>query len=273
MLIRLLAAAALTAIAPLQNAHAAPPSEPSRTPVTGPLVREAADVVVDGEREQWRLEWAKPPLAACEASDPIWFTCPCSGFAFGEKGELNLVRSRGGQDVERMELTPLFDADLADGGGAAVVSRWKPLPEDEKDPEDPGLAGRLRNRPVRKVMAFADYNHDRQATEFVLQVATLPCGKRIGALIGVAKGAKMLHAFGTAEHPYQLLLLRLDHWKALLKATGPLRRVDWSCEDHGSDTQTELELNVDPKGFHVKEREYECTDDGRRGKLLKTTVR
>ncbi|HEX7578811.1 MAG TPA: hypothetical protein VF580_02340, partial [Thermoanaerobaculia bacterium] len=147
MPIRLLAAAALTAIVPLQEASSATPKTPSKSPA-GSLVREAADVVVGGVREQWRLEWAKPPLPACEASDPIWFTCPCSGFAFGEKGELNLVRSRGGQDVERMELTPLFDADLADGGGAAVVSRWKPLPEDEKDPEDPGLAGRLRNRPV-----------------------------------------------------------------------------------------------------------------------------
>ena len=57
-----------------------------------PVIREEHKVVVDGVEEHWRLEWASPPKPACPPDDPVWMTCPCSGFAFGERGNLVLVR-------------------------------------------------------------------------------------------------------------------------------------------------------------------------------------
>jgi hypothetical protein len=42
-----------------------------------PIVREEAQVIVDGDKEIWRLVWRTPPTLDCV--DPgIWWACPCS---------------------------------------------------------------------------------------------------------------------------------------------------------------------------------------------------
>lgn len=225
---------------------------------------------IGGRTELWRLEWEKPPLPACEAGDAMWITCPCAGFAFGERGLLDLVRLRDGKEVERLPLTPLFAEGIVDYGAVAILRRAEPSEADFKDElEDPGLAGRVRTRPSERVLDLADYEHDGQAREFLLQVAAAPCGKRMHVAVGVSRADPRLHVLHSLAYPERPLVLRIDHWQALRQAAAPPRRVDWPCGDHGSDTETELELRADQHGIAVHEREYLCTKAGERGRLLR----
>ena len=88
--------------------------------VVAEILREQRDVVVDGAREQWRLVWKGKPQPACAPDDGLedgWLTCPCDGFAFGEQGDLDLVRLAGTSPEDRLSLTPLFDPDWVPLGG------------------------------------------------------------------------------------------------------------------------------------------------------------
>jgi hypothetical protein len=238
------------------------------------MIREEHKVVVDGIEEIWRLEWANPPSPTCSPDQPEWMTCPCEGFAFGERGNLALVRNRPGREAERLSLSQLFRGDL-DGPGEAgevVLRRWD---VDEKDIEKSAsadFASQVRARPIASVMRLGDYDHDGRATEFLLQVGTLPCGKQMSVAIGVSRRTDRLHAFGTVEHPERPLVLEASHWAALMKANAPIKVVDWVCGDHGSETETELELSADADGIHATRSEYKCKDDGSRGEFIDKEV-
>jgi len=66
------------------------------------------------------LVWKAPPHPVCEPVDTS-LTCPCTGFAYGEAGDLDLVRLRDGKEIDRTNLNSFFtDAPEA----AAVVQRW-----------------------------------------------------------------------------------------------------------------------------------------------------
>src|SRR5215468_5137211 len=71
-----------------------------------PLVRERQVVVVRGVPEIWEMRWKEPPKPACEPNE-ISLTCPCIGFAYGEGGELTLVRIRLGVQFDSLDLMPL----------------------------------------------------------------------------------------------------------------------------------------------------------------------
>ena len=84
-------------------------------------------MTVDGVAEIWRLEWLTVPRLVCQPNDASWSACPCAGFAFGEAGELDLVRLR---DSQRGRSTP-SDAALLERGrdrqaprGALALQRW-----------------------------------------------------------------------------------------------------------------------------------------------------
>ena len=63
-----------------------------------PIIREERNIVIDGVEERWRLEWVSTPSPACAPPvEPGWMNCPCEGFAFGERGDLVLVRKKPGQ--------------------------------------------------------------------------------------------------------------------------------------------------------------------------------
>src|SRR5205085_690506 len=124
-----------------------------------------------GVREIWRLVWEAPPKPACAAGTADWYTCPCIGFAFGERGRLDLVRLRGGHEVERMSLAPLFDEDETDAPGEVTLRRVEPSESDhDGDLEDEDLPGLVAHRPSDRILELADYDHDGRATEFLLQV-------------------------------------------------------------------------------------------------------
>lgn len=241
-----------------------------------PVTREEHKVVVDGVEEHWRLEWATPPSPACSPDEPdVWSTCPCSGFAFGERGNLVLVRKKPGGDEERFALRQLFAGDFDAPGnvGEVVLRRWDVQEEDMDQSDSPDFAERVQARPPATVMRFRDYDHDGQATEFILQVGTLPCGKKMSVAIGVSRQNPRLHAFRTTEHPERPLVLQAWQWESLLGAKAPIKVTDWKCGDHGSDAETELELAVDENGIHATNWTYECDQDGRRGKFTGKEVR
>ena len=66
-----------------------------------PNIREEQQVVVNGVTETWRLQWKSPPHPECDASEgmAMAITCPCQGFAFGESGDLDVVRLRNGSEI------------------------------------------------------------------------------------------------------------------------------------------------------------------------------
>jgi len=233
-----------------------------------PIIREEHKIIIDGVEESWRLEWVNTPSPACTPPDnPDWMNCPCEGFAFGERGDLVLVRKRPGQKEERLRLGLLFSEAPADFG-EAVLQRWDVQARDYTESETPGFASRLQARPIVQIMRFGDYDHDGSATEFVLQIGTLPCGKRMSVVVGVSRHNKRLHAFSSVRHPETPLVLQAEHWESLLSAKGPINVIHWRCWDHASDTEKELELKAEKGRIHVTLREYECKKNGR-GRLIK----
>jgi len=238
----------------------------------GFVIREEHKVLVDDVEELWQLQWTSAPKPACSPVQPEWVTCPCNGFAFGESGDLALVRKRPEHEDERLELGQFFDEklDVPAKKGEAVLRRWDVEDTDIDDSDASDFASRVQARSNAQMMHFGDYDHDGRATEFLLQVGTLPCGKQMSVLIGISRSTPNLHAFGTAEHPEKPLVLQASHWKSLLQSQGPFKVVDWVCGDHGSDTAVDLELNADADGIHAKKMEYACNDDGTRGPRTNT---
>src|SRR5262245_12271591 len=86
------------------------------------VVREERTVEGAGASEVWRLEWIGETYGVCGPADTAgWYTCPCSGFEFGEAGELDLVRLRASKEIERLHLAPLFLSQWTPAGGLAVL--------------------------------------------------------------------------------------------------------------------------------------------------------
>jgi hypothetical protein len=225
-----------------------------------------------------------PPVPICPPDDPGWFTCPCEGFAFGESGDLDLVRVQRGKKVDRLQLTPLFaDQETpAWESKKAVLQRWPVIEKTDLENWDKAdSAGAIQlaefkeavmRRNAVPVLGVADFNQDGWATEFVLQVGVLPCGKRQSVLVGLSPGRPQLHVFGTAEHPDTPLVLSPNHWEQLKNTRHPVRVVSWACGDHGSEVQTEFTLSTDRAGIHAVREEFSCEAGREHGELLSREV-
>ena len=86
--------------------------------LAAPIVRDEAIVIVGGVKELWQLQWAEKPSPVCGMNDfDMATTCPCEGFAYGERGHLSLVRFRAGKIVEQKDLGSLFDDAETPGYG------------------------------------------------------------------------------------------------------------------------------------------------------------
>ena len=238
-----------------------------------PLVREEAKIFIDGVEETWVLEWKGPTVPACAPEDADWNTCPCMGFAFGEAGELDLVRKRPGREDERLALTPLFRHDEAPGPDSertwAVLRRWDVRANDQDNMESSTFPGSVKARPISKIMKFGDYDRDGRATEFLLQIGTLPCGKSMTIAVGISRKNPRLHAFSSLKKPEEPLILRTEQWASIRKTAASFRTVQWQCGDHGSEVQIEYLLQAGNGTIRATRRTYECTGKGKRGALQK----
>jgi hypothetical protein len=236
--------------------------------LANPLIREEQKITVNGMAEVWRLEWKSPPEeSACGPGDPARaMTCPCGGFAYGETGQLDLVRVANGREIDRLELTPLFEKVLIDQNGA-ILQKWPVEEKDFKDLDSEGFSERVRTRPIVQIMQFADYNHDGNSTEFFLQTDVAPCGKILGIVVGVTSKNPKLHVFGSTSNPDKPLILQKTEWEALRKSTGLVQVLDWPCGDHGNGSEVDMDLRTIDGAVQVLRREFECTEDGKRGQL------
>ncbi len=224
-----------------------------------PNVREEQKVMVDGVSETWRLQWMTNPKPECEPNQDSLY-CQCTGFAYGEAGELDLVRRRNGVEIDRLHLTPLF------AGGpfpseSAVIRRWEI--DYDKDPKDsqrqdfPLLVGK---RPTVQVMNFGDYDHTGWKNEFYLQSGAVACHTE-GFVVGVSKRNPRLHVLDTASSPGKPLYLSYGEWEALRGASGPIEVVDWSCGSHGAETETTVRLRWTADGITGSWCHYTCPPD------------
>ena len=233
-----------------------------------PIIREEKAVTVEGKAEIWRLEWKTKPTPACGADDAeISLTCPCSGFAFGEQGPLTLVRIRSDGSTEHLELGPLFEKKdnpvVGAVNGQAILQRWAPIESTGSDGDferahENDFATQVASRPVADVMQFSDFDHDGQATEFLFQVATLPCGKHQMVLIGVSKANPHLHVFASAEKPDEPLILGSWEWEALKESRGPIDVTDWPCGDHASEVEWRVHLWANSGVIHATKTHAYC---------------
>ena len=223
------------------------------TPATAELsasaiVREARDVSVDKVTEQWRLEWTSLPMPECMGS--VFLTCACAGFAFGDKGDLDLVRERAGAPAERLHLGPLFE------GHEARLRHWTPTPADLASAPAPPFA-KLSARAPATIMLLADFDHDGRATEFVLQVDAGPCGHTPSVVVGISKSNPSLHVFGTREKPGEPLTLdRPEFWERVARAPS-VDLVQVGCGDHGSMQESSVRVTADGD-LHARESLRPC---------------
>jgi hypothetical protein len=237
---------------------------------SGAVVRERQRVMVGSQAEAWRLEWRKPPELNCDPAGDDWYTCPYDGFAFGEEGELDLVRQVPGKPDERMHLTPLFKLGF-DGEAIARLPKWPVLKGDMDRKDSPGFTKMVYSRPIVRIMKLADYDHDGRATEFVLQIGAGPCGHRQTVLVGISRANPKLHVFGTVAHPDAPLVLESpDAWKQFLRSKGSCTVVSWPCGDHGSEEKVDIELVAETEGIRAFRLRYTCVAAGR-GRLLERT--
>jgi hypothetical protein len=228
------------------------------------LVREEQTVVVDGVTEIWRLEWAAAPAQHCEPTEES-LTCPCMGFAYGETGDLSLVRLRDGVEVDRLKLNSLFTES-----DKPVVQRWPAdYDKDFEGSKTEGFPAEATQRASVQLMHLADYDHDGRETEFYLQTEAVPCGKSTGVIVGLSKSNSRLHAFGTASNPDKALYLQKREWEALRDASGPVEVMDWRCGDHAAGTETKLRLHWTSRGIDGAWREFSCDDHDHPGHLTK----
>lgn len=232
-------------------------------------LREQRSVTVNGAVESWQLVWQGKPQSMCGPQDvEMAITCPCTGFAYGEVGKLALVRKRGGQQVDSMDLGLLF-ADLPfDQSDGMAAMAWRPMaPRDfdrASDGSSPAFLTEVAKRPGPRVMNMADYDHDGVASEFLIQVSAGPCGHTDYAAVGVSKANGKLHALGSKAHPDTPLVMPGRAWQALL-GSKPGRVVSYPCGDHGADQQEELALSAAGGAISVQRIMRACTDAGGAG--------
>lgn len=234
-----------------------------------PIVREERDVVVDSTVEHWRLEWRTQPQPACDPHDEDWYTCPCAGFAYGEKGQLDLVRRIPGKSDERFPLTPFFH-EYQMSAPLAVLPRWPVYDGDFDLRDSANFLEVVKRRPLVSIMNFADYDHDGRSTEFAFQIGAGPCGHEQSIVVGISKDNPHLHAFGTVAHPKDpLVFQRSSVWRSLLQSKGDTAVVEWPCWDHGSEEEARIELHATPRGIQAFRLLYSCIGDSSAHKLMK----
>ena len=241
-------------LAPSASAAAGVDKDPLAGLSLGTIFRDDEDLILDGVKENWRLEWARAPMPDCMGSG--WDTCPCAGFAFGERGDMDLVRSRPGKPDERLRLDALFAEN------DTRVQRW---PVTRSDTEGAGRSDGggaldmigISMRPVTSIIKLADFDHDGRASEFLLQVAAGPCGHTPTVVVGVSKSNPKLHAFGTAEKPADPFVLeRASDWEKL-RGKPNADIVTIACGDHGATEQTIVHVTADGD-LHAKTETKKC---------------
>ena len=232
-------------------------------------VREQKSVVIGGQHETWRLLWAAAPAAACAADEiEAALSCSCSGFAYGETGQLSLLRIPATGPGETLELAQFYIAAATPAPpGSALLQRWQPIPASASDEDDDwhhasdfNFLKRVQARRTTDAMRIADYNHDGQASEFLLQVGVLPCGRPQLLLVGVSRRNPHLHVFAAADAGDQPLLMGPRAWAAVLKNPRARQVVEWPCGTDADSVESVVDVEVRRGVFHLQRSERHCAN-------------
>lgn len=268
------AAGALTEPDSQRDNQNSPAAATTGSVAQGEFLREQRAVAVGGTTETWQLIWTGRPESICGPDEPeAAITCPCSGFAYGEMGKLDLVRKRNGRQIDRMALGPLFtETELfADNSEGLAAMQWRPMQDrDWKDGgrQDSAFLAEVRSRPGPRVMRPADYDNDGVESEFLVQVDTLPCGKHQFAAVGVSKANPRLHAFSSSANPSKPLTMPEHIWRSLLERRSLGWLSVWECDDHGSEAHWDMQAVSSGGKITVRQRSIGCDSHGNAGKLL-----
>lgn len=234
------------------------------------IVRQTKTVQVGKISETWQLVWHGQPKALCAVSEGEGaMTCPCTGFAYGEQGDLSLVRKRNNRVVESLPLNSLFRyGDVEKGKAGLQLRTVKESEVDRSFAGDHQLPADVQARPTADVMTLKDYDHDGRATEFLILLGNIACGHQMYAALGVTRKVPYLHLLRTHERPRVPLIMDIEQWNALLIAVKPTKVREWNCGDHGSDWQTDFVLYAHDGHIHVTERSFKCQGDNKPPRLI-----
>lgn len=232
-------------------------------------LREQHAVTVSGHQEIWRLVWTTLTVPACPAEElDTAVTCPCAGFAYGEAGTLNLVRVSNGREIDRLNLEAAFaDVDaLPQNAPGHAILQSRPLVDGDYErgadlptghPSNSFIAS-VASRPITRIMTFKDFDHDGQATEFLLQVGAGPCGHTAWLAVGLSPENPKLHVLTSQERPAERLVMPYAAWDALVKTDAPAPIQTWGCGDHGSDKETRVALHALGGRISAQRITYAC---------------
>lgn len=244
------------------------------------LVREQRVLSLPGQQEVWKLMWTTSPGMTCGADDLVLAgSCPCGGVAYGEFGDLVVLRERHGRVIDRLNLTPLFATHTSPEpgrySGQAFLQR-RPLRFSDRlraVHHDPALLDDMKTRPATEILNWQDYDHDGQASEFLLQVAAGSCGSRELVAVGTSLRQPRLHVLTTVDHPELPLVLPLPAWQQLRDSATPTEIAVRSCGEQGSTTRLLLRVSAENGGIYVREREFSCPASGEAPKELRNAPR
>lgn len=218
------------------------------------LVRDAKEIVVAGKKEQWSLEWRTAPSFTCV--DAGWLSCPCLNIAFGEIGDLYVIRRREGAPEERALLK-----DMA-------LQHW---PVYEADSERYSVAMDMevaRKRPAVPILEFDDYDHDGRATEFIIDHGSTPCMAHETMVVGSTVREAKPHLLTLKGHPDTPLVLNGRwQWEAIRDASRAqlsrgIELVQSVCGNHGSGAEYTYVVRQIGDEFEVTARTYLCNGPG-----------
>lgn len=198
-------------------------------------IAEEHRVLVDGVEEVWRVRFTTPP----RLPEPLPEDSTCVE-RYWERFDVRravIERVRDGEVVDRLmnpssgldndDVVPLAEAVLVPGRvGLPVGQRRLTLAESERLP-----------RPT--VLSIGDYNHDGQATEFVLDMGPLVCGNDYSGVVGLDQRHRRLHVleWGAPARTF-MVGVNID-WEAVrASASGDV--ITWSCGNHFYDGEDHL---------------------------------
>jgi hypothetical protein len=92
----------------------------------------------------------------------------------------------------------------------------------------------------------------------------------MGIILGITSQRSKLHALASVSNPSKPLYLQKREWDALLATKrSSVELLDWKCGDHASERETTVRLTITGKGIQAIRRTFDCTVDGKRGRLLR----
>lgn len=190
-----------------------------------PDIREQRRVVFGGVEEIWRLRFTSASTAPTMPPPHEW-TCPDRYDAQFDAGAVVLERLRGGVVIEAITAVEVGDDEI--GGGIAAF--WQ-IPNIDEDPPPRDIGN-----PWQTLLDIGDYNHDGDASEFVLPGAHICCGHAVSLLVGVTRDDPRLHVLTWRGGGTMSLPNERDRWEAV-RARPRGEIVTWGCGDHASEQE------------------------------------